>query len=116
LLEIVLGCELVEIIPQTDHLRRLARRANLNLGKLQRLTARFCACEYIAGMNRDRIAFQCANADFSTLLKANPFCHVRSPGGIGTRHSIARPLPYCSLHADPRNHALHHWARGHCPL
>jgi hypothetical protein len=80
LIEIVLGRELVEIIPQTDHLRRLARRANLNVGKLQRLTARFGACEYIAGMNRDRIAFQCANADFSTLLKANPFCHVRSPG------------------------------------
>jgi fumarylacetoacetase-like protein len=35
--------------------------------------------EYITGMNGDHIAFQCANAGFSALFQANPFCHVRSP-------------------------------------
>jgi hypothetical protein len=34
-------------------------------------------------MNRDRIAFQRAEAGLSTLLKTNPICHLRSPGAVG---------------------------------
>jgi hypothetical protein len=34
-------------------------------------------------MNRDSIAFQCAEAGLSTLLKTNPFRHLRSPGKGG---------------------------------
>jgi len=70
----------VEIIPQTDHFRRLARRLNLNVGKLQRLTARFRAGEYITGVNGDRIAFECPNADLSTRSKRIHFVMCGLPG------------------------------------
>jgi hypothetical protein len=33
-------------------------------------------------MNRDNIAFQRAEAGLSTLLKTNPFCHLRSPDAV----------------------------------
>ena len=78
--EIVLGRELVEIIPQADHLRRLARRQNLNVGEFQRLAARLCAGKHVAGVDRDAVAIQRAKTGLSTLLETNPLRHLRPPG------------------------------------
>ena len=74
--EIVLGCELVEIIPQTDHLRRVARRQNPNVGQFQRLAARLRTGEQVAGMNRNGIAFQSAEAGLPIPLETDPLCHL----------------------------------------
>ena len=79
LLEIVLGGELVEIIPQADHLRGIAGRLDLDVRKFQRLAGRLGAGEHVAGVNRDGVAFQRAEAGFATLLEADPFCHLCDP-------------------------------------
>src|ERR1700687_778295 len=67
------GCDLGEaqdiVIGKSPHLRTL---------------------EYITGMNRDHIAFQCANAGFSALFQANPFCHVRFPRSMWPRERTLR--------------------------
>ena len=82
LLEIVLGRELVEIIPQADHFRWIAGRQNLNVGELQRLAGRLGAGEHIAAVNRDGVSFQRTNAGLAALLEADPFCHLRPPGAV----------------------------------
>src|SRR6266478_5465538 len=80
LLELVLGRELVEIVPQADYFRRIARRQNLNFRELQPLAAWLRTGEQLASMNCDSVSFQRAEARLSTLLKTNPFCHLRPPG------------------------------------
>ena len=98
--KIVLGRELVEIVPQADHLRRIARGADLDLGELYSLPVRLRAGEQIALVNRDCLAFQRAEAGFSTLLETDPFCHLRSPrcGSVIHRAAVryivvATPIP-----------------------
>jgi hypothetical protein len=90
----------VEIIPQADHLRRIAGRPNLNFGELQLLPAGLCTSEQIAGMNRDRIAFQRAETGLSTLLKTDPFCHLRSPG-TGSVIELRGPFVIVAVMSGP---------------
>jgi hypothetical protein len=73
LLEIVLGGELVEVVPQADHLRRLARRQQLDSGEFDGLAARLRPGKHLAGMDRDGIAFQRTEAGCAILLKTDPF-------------------------------------------
>jgi hypothetical protein len=75
LLEIVLRGELMEIIPQADHLRRLARRRQPDIGQLQRLAGRLRSCEHVAAVHCNRFAFDRAEPRFPTPLKANPMSH-----------------------------------------
>src|SRR5665647_2352404 len=79
LLEVVLGRELVEIIPQADHLGRLARRQNPDFGELQRFAIRLRTCEHVAGMNHYCIVLQGTETNFTSLLEADPLCHLRPP-------------------------------------
>jgi hypothetical protein len=72
----------VEIIPQANHFRWIARRQNLNVGELQLFTGRLRTSEHIARVDRDGIAFQRAYAGFSALLETNPFCHLLPPGDV----------------------------------
>ena len=101
LLEIVLGRELVEIVPQTDHLRGIARRQKLYVGEFDGPAARLRAGEQVAAVNRNGVAFQRAKAGFATLLKADPFCHLTTSRDQGPRHSFARRSADCTRHAVP---------------
>ena len=77
--KIVLGGELVEVIPQADHLRRIARRENFRVRKLDFVTSRLRAYEHVAGMHNDRIALKHAKSCLSIILESDPLSHVIAP-------------------------------------
>ena len=74
-LVIELGCERVKIVPQANHLARIARRREIDLRPRKHAASRSRRGEHIAGMNGDALALKCAEAQAALLREANPLRH-----------------------------------------
>src|SRR6185437_12241462 len=77
--EVVLGGELMEIVPETDHLRGVAGCQHPDLGELHFLARRFGTGEHVARMDGDRAVLECSESDTAALLEPDPLRHSFLP-------------------------------------
>ena len=96
----------IKLVPKSKEVLQSIKQADLWISDA---TGTPLQQRLVTSMNGDGFAFQRAEARLSTLLKTNPFCHLRPPRER-QRHWIAPPFPHCSRDVRPRNHALHHGA------
>ncbi len=76
-LKIILRRELMKIVPQADHLARLARREHAHVRKLDGFAGGFRAREHVAVVNGDDPVLQGPKADPAVPLKPDPLRHRR---------------------------------------
>ena len=74
-----LGGQGVEVVPQCDHLGRLARRQQLHVGEEKRLARRLGPGEHVALVNGDGVAGHGAETHRPSIVESSPKRHRVCP-------------------------------------